>query len=113
MDVSIEDEKFGKSMTSDKYSKRNSLVKDKNIINFVNSNNNFNKEIQIVHDECFIDNKLKSLLNLKNKFEIKSAKKLSFLNLLNFSIRTNYFLYKSDDFSLIEQYLKSLNRHKK
>ncbi len=45
----------------------------------------------------------------KNKDNLKSTKKLSILNLLNFSIKTNYFLSKADDFSLIDEYMKSLN----
>jgi len=105
LDISMEDEKMGKSTYANKALKKSILVQDKNSINILNNN----KEKEIIHDECFIDNKLKSLINTRNKLDYRPTKKLSVLNLLNFSIRTNYFLYKAEGFSLIDEYMKSLN----
>ncbi len=109
LDISMEDEKIGKSIHANKNLKKSLIVQDKNTLNILNNNDNNNKETEIVHAECFIDNKLKSLINFKNKSEMKPTKKLSILNLLNFSIRSNYFLTKVDNFSLINEYMNSLN----
>lgn len=113
-DLSMEDEKIGKSIHANKNLKKSLIVQDKNTLNILNNkNNNNNKETEIVHEECFIDNKLKSLINFKNKSDMKPTKKLSILNLLNFSIRSNYFLTKADNFSLINEYTNSLNLNNK
>lgn len=110
-DLSIEDEKMGKSLHANKNLKKSLIVQDKNNLNIINKNDK--DEVNNNHDETFIDNKLKSLINLKNKTNMKSSKKLSILNLLNFSIRTNYFMAKEKDFSLIKEYVKSVNLKEK
>lgn len=107
LDISMEDEKLGKSIHANKNLTKSLLVQDKNTLNVINNN----KELEIVHDECFIDKKLKSLINFKNKSDMKPTKKLSILNLLNFSIKSNYFLTKADNFSLINEYMRSLNSY--
>ncbi len=100
---------MGKSIHANNNLTKGLIVQDKNSLNSLNNKNNCKEMETTVHDECFIDNKLKSLISFKDNSQIKPAKKLSFLNLLNFSIRTNYFLTKKDNFSLINEYMKSLN----
>ena len=56
LDLSMEDEKMGKSIHANKSLKKSILIQDKNSINLFS--NNFDKGNDI--DECFIDNKLKS-----------------------------------------------------
>lgn len=106
LDISLDEDKSIKVQTENKSFKKSIFTPDKNTINAFNSKE---KEKEIVN-ECFIDNKLKALINLRNSKDSKPEKKLSILNLLNFSIRTNYFLYKSPDFSLVDSYIKSDNK---
>jgi len=70
-----------------------------NLINNDNSNENYN----------FIDKKIKSLFSYKFDNTFENHKNKSFLTLMNFSTGINYFLNKSNDFNLVNEYLNVID----
>jgi hypothetical protein len=85
--------------------KNSKISSDKNndIFNLLNNNESNDK---------YVDKKIKTLFSKKFDNTFANHKNKSFLTLMNFSIGVNYFLYKSNDFTIINEYINALDSKK-
>jgi hypothetical protein len=108
----IENKRFqkDKEININENNNNRSCFKNNNLASDDNSNkfNLVNKE----SNDKFIDKKIKTLFSKKFDNTFQNHKTKSFLTLMNFSIGVNYFLYKSNDFKLANEYLNVINPKK-